>query len=70
MKLTKGEVREEFVMDTIQRGFGNDINLKRGFLQVGEEQSNQMDILLLKHNAPVANIGNQTIVQPKTAYWF
>ena len=31
-ELTKGEVREEFVMDTIQRGFGNDINLKRGFL--------------------------------------
>ena len=64
-ELTKGEVREEFVMDTIQRGFGNEINLKRGFLQVGEEQSNQMDILLLKHNAPVANIGNQTIVQPE-----
>jgi hypothetical protein len=64
-ELTKGEVREEFVMDTIQRGFGNEINLKRGFLQVGELQSNQMDILLLKHNAPVANIGNQTIVQPE-----
>ncbi len=64
-ELTKGEVREEFVMDTIQRGFGNEINLKRGFLQVAEEQSNQMDILLLKQNAPVANIGNQTIVQPE-----
>lgn len=64
-ELTKGEVREEFVMDTIQRGFGNEINLKRGFLQVGYEQSNQMDILLLKQNAPVANIGNQTIVQPE-----
>lgn len=64
-ELTKGEVREEFVMDTIQRGFGNDINLKRGFLQVGEEQSNQMDILLLKPNALVANIGNQTIVSPE-----
>lgn len=64
-ELTKGEVREEFVMDTIQRGFGNDINLKRGFLQVGDKQSNQMDILLLKQNALVANIGNQTIVQPE-----
>ncbi len=64
-ELTKGEVREEFVMDAIQRGFANEINLKRGFLQFGDEQSNQMDILLLKQNAPVANIGNQTIVQPE-----
>lgn len=64
-ELTKGEVREEFVMDTIQRGFGNPINLKRGFLQVGAQQSNQMDILLLKQNAPVVNLGNQTIVSPE-----
>jgi len=63
-ELTKGEVREEFVIDAIQKGFGNTINLKRGFLQVGDDQSNQMDILLLKRNAHVMNIGNQTIVHP------
>ena len=64
-ELTKGEVREEFVMDTIQNGFGNEINLKRGFLQVEDVQSNQMDILLLKQNAPVVSIGNQTIIAPE-----
>lgn len=63
-ELTKGEVREEFVIEAMQKGFGNSINLKRGFLQVGDDQSNQMDILLLKHNAHVMNIGNQTIVHP------
>lgn len=65
-ELTKGEVREEFVIDALQKGFGNSINLKRGFLQVGENQSNQMDILLLKRNAHVMNIGNQTIVHPES----
>jgi hypothetical protein len=64
-ELTKGQVREIFVMDTIQSGFGNDINLKRGFLQFGDEQSNQMDILLLKQNARVAVIGDQTLVSPE-----
>jgi hypothetical protein len=65
-ELTKGEVREEFVMDTIQKGFSNTINLKRGFLQVGSVQSNQMDILLLEQNAPVVNLANQTIVSPES----
>jgi hypothetical protein len=64
-ELTKGEVREEFVMDLIQKGFSNEINLKRGFLQVGNVQSNQMDILLLKQNAHVANIANQTVADPE-----
>lgn len=64
-ELTKGEVREEFVMDTIQKGFSNSINLTRGFLQVGNTQSNQMDILLLKQNAPVANIASQTLTSPE-----
>jgi hypothetical protein len=64
-ELTKGEVREEFVMETIQRGFGNQINLKRGFLQVADKQSNQMDILLLKHNAQIAQIASQIIVSPE-----
>jgi hypothetical protein len=64
-ELTKGEIREEFVMETIQKGFGNIINLKRGFLQVNNQQSNQMDILLIKHNALVANIGSQIVVSPE-----
>ncbi len=63
-ELTKGEVREEFVMDALQRGFANEINLKRGFLQVGAEQSSQMDILLMKRNAHVANVGSQIIAHP------
>jgi len=67
-ELTKGEVREEFVVEAIQKGFSNDIKLSRGFLQVGEEQSNQMDILLLKNRVHIANIGTQVIVNPEDCH--
>lgn len=67
--LTRGEVREDFIIDYLC----NSINgckefLKRGFINLGEEeQSGQADILLIKKFAETIDLGNRrnVIVDPE-----
>ena len=67
--LTRGEVREDFIIDYLCRSIhGCKEYLRRGFVNLGEEeQSGQADILLLKQFAETISLGvrGNVIVNPK-----
>jgi len=67
--LTRGEVREDFIIQYLNKSIqGCDGFLKRGFINLGEEeQSGQADILLVKNFAELIDLGNRgnVIVNPE-----
>ncbi len=66
--LTRGEVREDFIIQYLNKSIqGCEDFLKRGFINLGEEeQSGQADILLVKQFAETIDLGNRgnVIVNP------
>lgn len=62
--LTRGEVREEFIIDYLVRSIGNvSDQIQRGFIELnGAQLSAQTDILLIHPYAEKAAIGNQNII--------
>jgi hypothetical protein len=66
--LTRGEVREDFIIDYLCRSIqGCKEHLKRGFINLGgDEQSGQADILLIKKFAEKIDLGNRgnVIINP------
>jgi hypothetical protein len=67
--LTRGEVREDFIIQYLSKSIQNcEAYLKRGFINLGEEeQSGQADILLVKNFAELVDLGNRgnVIVNPE-----
>lgn len=67
--LTRGEVREDFIIQYLNKTIQNcEAYLKRGFINLGEgEQSGQADILLVKNFAELIELGNRgnVIVNPR-----
>ncbi|MBK7094586.1 MAG: hypothetical protein IPH57_05910 [Saprospiraceae bacterium] len=67
--LTRGEVREDFIIQYLNKSIQNcEAYLKRGFINLGEdEQSGQADILLVKNFAELVDLGNRgnVIVNPE-----
>ena len=67
--LTRGEVREDFIIQYLNKSIQNcEAYLKRGFINLGEEeQSGQADILLVKNFAELIDLGNRgnVIVNPE-----
>ena len=67
--LTRGEVREDFIIDYLNKSIQNcNEHLKRGFINLsGDEQSGQADILLVKKFAETISFGNRgnVIVNPE-----
>lgn len=67
--LTRGEVREDFIIQYLNKSIqGCEDFLKRGFINLGEEeQSGQADILLVKNFAELIELGNRgnVIVNPE-----
>jgi hypothetical protein len=57
-----GTVREDFIIEAIERRFENPKLLKRGCLLMGEIQTNQVDIFLHKRNCQVIAMGEQRMV--------
>ena len=66
--LTRGEVREDFIIQYLNKSIqGCNGFLKRGFINLGEEDlSGQADILLVKNFAELIDLGNRgnVIVNP------
>lgn len=66
--LTRGEVREDFIIEYLNKSIQNCKEyLKRGFINLGEDsQSGQADILLVKRFAEIIDLGNRgnVIVNP------
>lgn len=62
--LEKGQTREDFIKDEIEKRFRN-INIAKGFVSGMELLSNQSDILILKQNAQRRMLG-QNIIVPVT----
>jgi hypothetical protein len=67
--LTRGEVREDFIIQYLHKSIqGCEDYLKRGFINLGEEeQSGQADILLINKFAEKIDLGNRgnVIVNPE-----
>lgn len=67
--LTRGEVREDFIIQYLNKSIqGCEGFLKRGFINLGEEeQSGQSDILLVKSFAELIDLGTRgnVIVNPE-----
>lgn len=67
--LTRGEVREDFIIDYLTKTIQNcKEHLKRGFINLGAgDQSGQADILLVKEFAETIDLGNRgnVIVNPE-----
>jgi hypothetical protein len=67
--LTRGEVREDFIIEYLNKSIQNcKEHLKRGFINLGEDvQSGQADILLIKKFAETIDLGNRgnVIVNPE-----
>jgi len=61
--LTRGEVREEFLIDSLSKEFDHP-RICRGFLMDFDDISNQCDILIYKAGARTRNIGNNKLIQP------
>lgn len=60
--LIRGEVREDFLIDIIQKRFDNSLTIKKGIVTDGNRQSNQADILLCKDRRQIYTLGNQVSV--------
>lgn len=61
--LTRGEVREDFLIDQIKQSFSN-VYVKQGQLSQGIDYSGQLDIILHKNNARLRGLGRATIIEP------
>lgn len=60
-QLEKGQTREDFIKDELEKRFEN-INVKKGFISgINHESSNQADILILKENAQTRMLGGNCI---------
>ena len=58
--LEKGQTREDFIKDEIEKRFHN-INLRRGFISGMDRLSRQADILILRQNAQNRGLGQNFI---------
>lgn len=59
--LERGQTREDFIKDEIERRFQN-INIQKGFVVgSGKQASNQIDVLILKQNAQTRMLGSNCL---------
>ncbi|TCL76424.1 hypothetical protein EDC14_1002183 [Hydrogenispora ethanolica] len=67
--LTKGEIREEFIIDVLQKQYTN-VRFARGVITDGNIQSGQNDIIILKKGARIRTIsnGNTICAEPKDCH--
>lgn len=64
-QLIKGEVREDFLIHSLQYRFDNGLKIYKGFISSGEEQSGQIDIMLCKTNCQIYRLGTQVMIPPE-----
>ena len=64
-ELTKGEVREDFLIYTLQSRFTTPPIFKKGTISDGTIQAGQLDIMLCKPNSQIAQVGNQAVLRPE-----
>lgn len=64
-ELTKGEVREDFLIHTLRSRFTTPPIFEKGTVSDGTNQAGQLDIMLCRPNSPIARIGNQAILYPQ-----
>ena len=63
--LTRGEVREYFLKDVIEKTFNNSLELQRGILDIGEEYDSQIDLAILREKTISPKIGDKTLIDPE-----
>ncbi len=64
-KLTRGEMREDFLIEILKNKFSPAPCFYKGMLTDNSIQSNQIDILLSQHNVEVSKLGTQIFIHPK-----
>src|SRR3990172_5221456 len=64
-ELTKGEIREDFLIYVLQSCFEPSPIFHKGTISDGNNQAGQIDIMLCRPHSPVVRMGNQTILRPE-----
>jgi hypothetical protein len=63
-ELTKGEIREDFLIYTLKSRFTTPPLLEKGTISDGTSQAGQLDIMLCRPNSQIARVGTQAILRP------
>jgi len=63
-ELTKGEVREDFLIHILQSRFEPSPVFYKGTVSDGNNQAGQLDIMLCRPNCQIVRLGNQAILRP------
>jgi len=63
-ELTKGEVREDFLIDILKSRFEPAPNFHKGTISDGNIQAGQIDIMLCRTNTEIFRLGSQAIIRP------
>jgi hypothetical protein len=62
--LVKGEVREHFLKEVIEKTFPDDIKFHRGLIAYDKTDQNQIDLFVKRKGAQVMNFGNHICIHP------
>jgi hypothetical protein len=63
--VVKGEIREHFLKEVIEKTFPGDINLYRGLVSADPTDQNQIDLFVKRRGAQTMNFGNHFCIHPE-----
>jgi hypothetical protein len=64
-ELTKGEVREDFLIHILQSRFEPSPTFYKGTISDGNHQAGQLDLMLCRPNCQIVRMGGQAILRPE-----